>query len=32
MAQISFVCKHKEEKMAQDKSPQIADFRKVTSD
>ena len=32
MAQISLVCKHKEEKISHDKSPQIADFRKVTYD
>ena len=32
MAEIYFVCKHKEEKISQDKSPQIADFRKVTYD
>ena len=31
MAQVSFVCKHNEEKISQNKSAQIADFRKVTS-
>ena len=30
MAQIYVICKHKEEKISQDKPPQIADFRKVT--
>ena len=32
MAQISFVCDYKDEKISQEKSPQIADFRKVTYD
>ena len=32
MTQISFVCNYKDEKISQDKSPQIADFRKVIYD
>ena len=30
MAQIYVICKHKEEKVSQDKPQQIAHFRKVT--